>query len=145
MSDGINLKISNLKAFNKKLQATLDDNKVKEYVTRGTMMVQNTAKQSILAGGTGKTYQKYEPRRTHTASAPNQPPASDTGFLASQITMDVDVKPNGTVVGQIISAAPYSKHLEFGTVNMTERPFMQPALMKNKRKIQAMFKKGILK
>ena len=145
MSDGIDLKISNLKAFNRKLQATLDDNKVKEYVTRGTMMVQNTAKKSILAGGTGKTYQKYEPRRTHTASAPNQPPASDTGFLASQITMDVDVKPNGTVVGQIISAAPYSKHLEFGTVNMTERPFMQPALMKNKRKIQAMFKKGILK
>jgi len=145
MSDGIDLKISNLKAFNKKLQATLDDNKVKEYVTRGTMMVQNTAKKSILAGGTGKTYQKYEPRRTHTASAPNQPPASDTGFLVSQITMDVDVKPNGTVVGQIISAAPYSKHLEFGTVNMTERPFMQPALMKNKRKIQSMFKKGILK
>jgi HK97 gp10 family phage protein len=145
MSDGIDLKISNLKAFNKKLQATLDDNKVKEYVTRGTMMVQNTAKKSILAGGTGKTYQKYEPRRTHTASAPKQPPASDTGFLASQITMDVDVKANGTVVGQIISAAPYSKHLEFGTVNMTERPFMQPALMKNKRKIQSMFKKGILK
>ncbi len=145
MSDGIDLKISNLKAFNKKLQATLDDNKVKEYVTRGTMMVQNTAKKSILAGGTGKTYQKYEPRRTHTASAPNQPPASDTGFLVSQITMDVDVKANGTVVGQIISAAPYSKALEYGTVNMTERPFMQPALMKNKRKIQAMFKKGILK
>ena len=145
MSNGIDLKITNLKAFNKKLQATLDDNKVKEYVTRGTLMVQNTAKQSILAGGTGKTYQKYEPRRTHTASAPNQPPASDTGFLASQITMDVDVKANGTVVGQIISAAPYSKHLEFGTVNMTERPFMQPALMKNKRKIEAMFKKGILK
>ena len=145
MSDGIDLKITNLKAFNKKLQATLDDNKVKEDVTRGTMMVQNTAKKSIMAGGTGKTYQKYEPRRTHTASAPKQPPASDTGFLVSQITMDVDVKPNGTVVGQIISAAPYSKHLEFGTVNMTERPFMQPALMKNKRKIQAMFKKGILK
>lgn len=145
MSDGIDLKITNLKAFNRKLQATLDNNKVKEYVTRGTMMVQNTAKKSIMAGGTGKEYQKYEPRRTHRASAPKQPPASDTGFLVSQITMNVDVKPNGTVVGQIISAAPYSKHLEFGTVNMTERPFMQPALMKNKRKIQAMFKKGILK
>ena len=86
-----------------------------------------------------------EPRRSHRASAPNQPPASDTGFLASQITMNVDVKANGTVVGQIISAAPYSKHLEFGTTNMTERPFMQPALQKNKRKIEALFKKGILK
>ena len=59
--------------------------------------------------------------------------------------MDVDVKANGTVVGQIISSAPYSKHLEFGTVNMTERPFMQPALQKNKRKIENLFRKGILK
>jgi len=141
----IDLKITNLKAFNKKLEKRLQDNKVKEYVTRGTMMVQNTAKESILKGGTGRTYEKYEPRRTHTASAPNQPPASDTGFLASQITMDVDVKSNGTVVGQIISSAPYSKALEFGTTQMTERPFMQPALEKNKRKIESMFKKGVLK
>lgn len=141
----IDLKITNLKAFNKKLNKRLTDNKVKEYVTRGTMMVQNTAKESIMKGGTGKLYEKYEPRRSHRASAPNEPPASDTGFLVSQITMNVDVKPNGTVVGQIISAAPYSKHLEFGTTNMTERPFMQPALQKNKRKIESMFKKGVLK
>ncbi len=141
----IDLKISNLKAFNKKLNKRLQDNKVKEYLTRGTMMVQNTAKESILKGGTGRTYEKYEPRRTHTASAPNQPPASDTGFLVSQITMDVDVKSNGTVVGQIISSAPYSKALEFGTTQMTERPFMQPALEKNRRKIERMFKKGVLK
>ena len=141
----IDLKISNLKAFNKKLNKRLQDNKVKEYVTRGTIMVQNTAKESILKGGTGRTYEKYEPRRTHRASAPNQPPASDTGFLASQITMDVDVKSNGTVVGQIISSAPYSKALEFGTTQMTERPFMQPALEKNRRKIERMFKKGVLK
>ncbi len=141
----IDLKITNLKAFNKKLEKRLKDNKVKEYVTRGTMMVQNTAKESILKGGTGRTYEKYEPRRTHTASAPNQPPASDTGFLVSQITMDVDVKSNGTVVGQIISSAPYSKALEFGTTQMTERPFMQPALEKNRRKIESMFKKGVLK
>ena len=108
-------------------------------------MVQNTAKESIMKGGTGRMYEKYEPRRSHRASAPNQPPASDTGFLVSNITMDVDAKADGSVVGQIISSAPYSKHLEFGTVNMTERPFMQPALQKNKRKIQAMFKRGILK
>ncbi len=139
----IDLKISNLSAFNKKLQATLDNNKVKLYVTKGTRMVQNTAKKSIQAGGTGKEYKRGS--ITHRASAPNQPPATDTGFLVSQITMDVDVKANGSVVGQIISAAPYSKHLEFGTVNMEPRPFMHPALMKNKRKIQAMFKKGILK
>lgn len=141
----IDLKISNLEAFNKKLKAKLDDNKVKEYVTRGTMMVENTAKKSIMGGGTGRTYQKYEPRRTHTASAPKQPPANDQGFLVENITMEVNTELDGSVVGKVISAAPYSKHLEFGTVNMTERPFMQPALMKNKRKIQALFKKGVLK
>jgi HK97 gp10 family phage protein len=145
MSDSINLNISNLKAFNRRLQKKLDTNKVKEYVSRGTLMVENTAKKSIQAGGTGIESKKYNPTRTHRASAPNNPPATDTGFLVSQITMNVDVKPNGTVVGQIISAAPYSKALEFGTTNMQPRPFMQPALMKNKRKIQAMFKKGILK
>lgn len=141
----IDLKIKDLKGFNKKLNDRLMKNKVKEYVTRGTLMVQNTAKESIMKGGTGRMYEKYEPRRSHRASAPNQPPASDTGFLVSNITMDVDAKVDGSVVGQIISSAPYSKHLEFGTVNMTERPFMQPALQKNKRKIQAMFKRGILK
>ena len=59
--------------------------------------------------------------------------------------MEVDKKADGSVVGQIISAAPYSAHLEFGTTQMTERPFMQPALEKNRRKIQGMFKKGVLK
>ena len=47
-------------------------------------MVRNTAVQSILSGGGGgRTYEKYNPRRTHTASAEGQPPSSDTGFLAS--------------------------------------------------------------
>ena len=141
----IDLKISNLKEFNKKLNKHIQDNKVKEYVTRGTMMVMNTAKKSIASGGTGELYEKYQPRRSHRASAPNQPPATDTGFLISQITMKVKAHKNGVVEGSIISAAPYSKALEFGTTQMTERPFMQPALQKNKRKIQKLFKKGILK
>jgi len=123
----------------------LTDTKVEEYITRGTMMVQNTAKESILKGGTGRTYEKYNPRRTHVASAPNQPPASDTGFLVSNITMNVKKEVNGVVVGQVISSAPYSQALEFGTTTMTERPFMQPALQKNKNKIEALFRKGIIK
>ena len=139
----IDLKITNLKAFNKKLEKRLQDNKVKEYVTRATNMVENTAQESIKNRGTGRTYKRGN--ITHTASAAGQPPATDTGFLGQNITMNVDVKSNGTVVGQIISAAPYSKALEFGTTNMDARPFMQPALEKNKRKIERLFKKGVLK
>jgi len=139
----IDLKITNLKAFNKKLEKRLQDNKVIEYVTRATNMVENTAQESIKNRGTGRTYKRGN--ITHTASAAGQPPATDTGFLGQNITMNVDVKSNGTVVGQIISAAPYSKALEFGTTNMDARPFMQPALEKNKRKIERLFKKGVLK
>ena len=141
----INLKIDNLKEFNKKLNKHLEDNKVKAYVTRATRLVQNTAKESIMKGGTGIEYKKYEPTRNHRASAPNEPPASDTGFLVSQITMNVKKLSNGSIEGSIISAAPYSKALEYGTTKMTARPFMQPALEKNKRKILSLFKKGILK
>ena len=139
----IDLKITNLKAFNKKLEKRLQDNKVIEYVTRATNMVENTAQESIKNRGTGRTYKRGD--ITHTASAAGQPPATDTGFLGQNITMNVDVKSNGTVVGQIISAAPYSKALEFGTTNMDARPYMQPALEKNKRKIERLFKKGVLK
>ena len=141
----IDLKITNLKAFNKKLNKHLHDNKLKKIVTRGTNLVMNTAKDSIMAGGTGISYSKYQPRRTHRASSPKDPPANDTGFLVSQISMNVTSSNNGSVEGTIISAAPYSKALEFGTINIQPRPFMHPALKKNKKKIQAMFKKGILK
>jgi len=50
------------------------------------------------------------------------------------------------VIGQIIASAPYAKHLEFGTSNILPRPFMQPALQKNKKKIVEIFKReGVVK
>ena len=143
------MSFKNLPAFKKRLNKRLTTKahgNAKAAVTRATLLVEGTAKQSIMAGGTGKTYEKYKPRRTHTASAAGQPPASDEGYLASHITMNVSTKTDGSVVGQIISAAPYSKALEFGTVNMQPRPFMHPALMKNKNKIVEIFKKeGIIR
>ena len=113
-------------------------------ITRGTSLVRNTAVDSILRGNkSGVTRTLYNPRRTHTASAQGEAPANDTGFLVSQITTNVKTRGNGVVVGQIISSAPYSKALEFGTTNMMPRPYMQPALEKNKRKIRRLFKKGV--
>ena len=145
MSNTLNLKIENLPAFNKKLNAHLKKNLVKQHITRATRLVLNTAKKSIMSGGSGIEYSKYQPKRTHRASAAGQPPANDTGFLVSQITMKVKSNSNGSVEGSIISAAPYSKALEFGTTTMQARPFMQPALKRNERKIKALFQKGILK
>ena len=117
----------------------------KKAVTEGTILVEKTAKSSIQKGGTGRIYEKYNPRRTHQASSPRNPPATDTGFLVSNITSKVKVNADGSVTGQIISAAPYSAALEFGTKDMLKnggaRPFMQPALESNKANIRRIFKK----
>ena len=136
------MKFTNIESYQKNLEKKLTVKataKTKSLIKRATMIVENSAKQSIQAGGNGETVQRYNPTRTHTQSKPLNPPATDTGYLVSQITMSVKQEQNGTVVGQIISAAPYSKALEFGTVTMQPRPFMQPALNKNKNKIVEMF------
>ena len=86
------------------------------------------------------TYQKYQQRREHIASAAGEAPASDTGFLVSQITQEVSNK-----VGKVISSAPYSAALEFGTTTMAARPFLQPALKKSQNKIKKIFiREGLL-
>jgi|TARA_R100000081_G_scaffold19152_1_gene8018 HK97 gp10 family phage protein len=136
--------IQNLKGFMNKLEKRLVKNpekELKKLVQRSTLLVEGTAKVSILDGGSGITYQKYNPRRQHTASAPGEAPASDTGFLVSNITSNV--KKEGTaIVGQIVASAPYSPYLEFGTSTIEPRPFMQPALERNRPAIKRIFKSG---
>lgn len=113
---------------------------------RAVRAVEATAKESIMKGGSGRVYKKYNPERIHRASAPNKPPASDTGFLVQSISHDFAVK-GKNVAGYVIAAAPYAKHLEFGTKSMLAaggpRPFLQPALDKNKAKILKIFKEEL--
>ena len=142
--------IKNMKSFQKQLDKYLNQNpskNAKKAVGRGVMLVKGTAQESITAGGkSGIEYQKYNPRRIHRASKEGEAPASDTGFLVDNISMNVKTETDGSVVGQIISSAPYSKFLEFGTVEIQPRPFMQPALEKNKKKIINIFKQeGVIK
>lgn len=110
---------------------------VKNIVAAGAQDVRNTAVQSIQAhGSSGVTYTKYNPKRTHTASAPGSSPNSDTGYLANNIHFVIDSDGLGASVE---SRAEYSEYLEFGTSKMRARPFMQPALEENRPKIRARF------
>ena len=109
-------------------------------------MVRTSAIESIMRGSkTGTTYTKYNPRRTHTASAEGEAPASDTGNLVSGITTNIEKSITGDIVGEVIANARdgkggnYAKHLEFGTREMRPRPFLFPALEKNKKRILAIF------
>ena len=112
-------------------------------VTRSVAKVRSDIISDIQRGSkTGIVYEKYNPRRTHQASAEGEAPATDTGELVREITVSVFTRKKGTgeeVVGQIVSGAPYSKFLEFGTTDMEPRPFMQKNLEKNRNNIKKIF------
>ena len=116
--------------------------KMQQVIIYGTNATRNTAIENISRGAkSGEIYEKYNPRRTHTASAPGQPPASDTGFLVNSISTSVSVR-GTSVIGQIVASAEYAPHLEFGTSSILPRPFMQPALERNRNNIRRIFKAG---
>lgn len=134
-----------------KKRLSTQTNKLKKAMTRGTLVVRDTVILGLQRSAkSGRIYEKYNPRRTHQASAGGQYPATDTGFLVSQISTNVKVS-GSTIMGQIISSAPYSKALEFGHTNRDgsfteERPFMQPSLTENENNIKKIFaQEGVLK
>jgi HK97 gp10 family phage protein len=115
------------------------ERKVQQIIAASAQMVRNTAVTSIHEhGSSGITYEKYNPRRTHTASSDGNPPNTDTGYLANNISEVIDGDKMGASVE---SRAEYSEFLEFGTSKMDARPFMQPALEENRPKIRRMFKR----
>ena len=71
----------------------------------------------------GMTYEKYNPRRTHQASAPGEAPATDTGLGASRI----EFKREGKMSASVGSLLAYLAMLEFGTSRIAPRPAWVPA------------------
>lgn len=109
------------------------ESEVEAIIERGANMVRNTAVKSIQQHQShGVTY------GNHTASTAGNPPNSDTGYLASNIFVKKDNNGKGASVE---SRADYSEALEFGTSKMGARPFLQPALEENRRKIIQMYAK----
>ena len=113
------------------LQAALRQasGEIKQAVSRavvGTALeLQGNIKTSIARGpASGRTYEKYNPRRTHTASAPGQPPMTDTGRLVNSIEFDKI----GDLTATVGSKLAYAPYLEYGTSRMAARPFFRPAI-----------------
>ena len=126
-------KFSGLQDATKALEKVKEDleNNMQEILLGGGQLIRGEAIRSIQSGAkSGKTYKRYNPTRTHKASAPGEAPASDTGFLVSNIR----VKDQKDLV-QVRSEASYSKFLEYGTSKMLARPFLFPAMEKSKPKI----------
>lgn len=67
-------------------------------------------------------------------SAPGEAPAVVTGTLRASITHRQEDE-EGEAVGIVGTNVAYAKPLEFGTSRMAARPFMYPALEKNRANI----------
>lgn len=99
-------------------------NDVTKALAAGGELVRADAQKSIRDGAVSGV--------GHIPSQPGQPPNADTHRLDTSIDVVVN-KSNKSV--SVISRAPYSAYLEFGTSKMVERPFMRPALRRNRNRI----------
>ena len=94
-----------------------------------TLNVQAEAITSIQqVRGLGIFVKRYQPTRMHLASAPGQPPNTDTGRLVGSIETDFLPKRGGLLSGAVFTRLEYGRHLEFGTQKMAARPWLFPAL-----------------
>ena len=139
----ISVQVKNINEALKKFDTLKEDlvTPFREVINGGAQLIRGEAIKSIQTGPkSGRVYEKYNPRRTHKASAPGEAPASDTGNLVSQIR----VKEENKDLIKVESNATYSSFLEFGTSKMLPRPFLFPATERSRPKItQAVFNRVV--
>ena len=108
---------------------------VSQRLDRAAILVQTEARQSIRAPKSGKTRGKRAIR-----SAPGEAPASQhpVGLLSS-----VQYDAPSQLTRRIGTNLDYGLFLEMGapTINLKPRPWLVPALLKMKARIQRLFKK----
>lgn len=90
-------------------------------------------------------YHTYNKKELHYPSLPNNPPAVDTGTLRRSITFDVETDESKVTgrVGSTILDPPYGVYLEFRTSRMIQRPWLKPALERNREVIKEHIKEGV--
>lgn len=81
------------------------------------------AKRSLAQGGKGRQYGR------HRASAPGDPPATDTGRLVTSIGNELATDEKG-LHARVGTNVKYALFLELGTRRMAPRPFLRRALAK---------------
>ena len=140
---GFKLKVMNQSGFDNRIrkQSSSTQRNVERVVNSIANNIRNIAVKSILQNSrSGGQTTRYDPKRTINVSKAGDPPASDSGFLASQIVVKIDGNKLGA---DIISNADYSEALEYGTFKMAARPFMQPAAEESRKKYEQQLTKAI--
>lgn len=94
-------------------------------IAKAALTVEALAKTAIMTGPkTGRLYKRKSV--IHQASAPGEAPANDMGDLVNSITADVEDTAT-SLEAEVNVTSDHGIYLEFGTVRMEARPFLQPA------------------
>jgi hypothetical protein len=94
-------------------------------IAKCALTVEALAKIAIMTGPkTGKVYKRKSVE--HQASAPGQAPANDLGDLVQSILANVE-DAGDDLEAEVVAGSDHAIFLEFGTVNIAPRPFLEPA------------------
>lgn len=125
------------------LSAVLHATYVSDSTTRTSLMnriglqITNTVRTLSHGHGGGETYELYNPRRTHQASAPGESFATDIGILSASYNWKVGKDEKGRTYVDVGTADERGPYLEFGTSNMEARPTLRPAVEMERDKVTA--------
>ena len=101
-----------------------------------------------------KSYYTHNKKIPHHPSLPGNPPAPDTGNLRNSIRYEIHAEPRSPygVVGTTQKDPPYGQYLEYGTSKggwggkgIAPRPWLRPAMEKNKEWIRQSIAKAVVK
>lgn len=121
----------------KQIQDMYGEDKLRKVIFEACSFVRNEAVNGIASGpASGRIYKAGG--KTVQRSAAGEYPMTDTGELISGITPKFT---NKGLRGRVESRAQHSAALEFGTLNMAARPFLQPSLEAVRPKIRELLKK----
>ena len=132
--------------FLRKLERMKNYSPLEKVVGQACGIVQKDIMESMRDTPTQSVgYHTYNKKVLHYPSLPNNPPAVDTGTLRRSITFDVGTDENKVTgrVGSTILDPPYGAYLEFGTSRMIQRPWLHPALERNREVIKEHIKEGV--
>lgn len=102
-------------------------------LTDGALAVHADAVKSIAAHeSSGHVETRYNPKRQVDVSEEGHAPNSDRGTLVQSIKFEIDPEKLVAVVGTNLQ---YGKFLELGTQHIKPRPWLFPALEKNRSQI----------
>ncbi|QTH20808.1 HK97 gp10 family phage protein [Rhizorhabdus wittichii] len=107
----------------------------------GADLIKADAQVSITAGSRSGRMVKGVLRGKYQASAPGEPPAYDTHDLANSI----ESARLGPLHAQVTANDRKAAWLEFGTSKMAERPYMRPAVAKNRKEVVEMVRQAVNK